>query len=192
MSAEAGWYDDGTGKQRWWDGTRWTELYADLSGSGVELHADDTAPPASPTAPGWYDDGRGRQRWWDGHRWTTASRFTDDHQEFAGVVVDGAWIHFGDLSQPVADASASFEQGEALLRRTRLDKPAIARRLYGPRGLITPQLMKRSIGRADHFVAIDGPEQFWLAPAPAASSAEAQQFVAWINASSQHYRYRSR
>ena len=27
---DAGWYDDGTGKQRWWDGTRWTEHYIDL------------------------------------------------------------------------------------------------------------------------------------------------------------------
>lgn len=25
----AGWYDDGSGRQRWWDGTAWTEHYAD-------------------------------------------------------------------------------------------------------------------------------------------------------------------
>lgn len=24
----AGWYDDGAGRQRWWDGARWTERYA--------------------------------------------------------------------------------------------------------------------------------------------------------------------
>lgn len=23
-----GWYDDGTGRQRWWDGSRWTEHFA--------------------------------------------------------------------------------------------------------------------------------------------------------------------
>lgn len=28
MSAPAGWYDDGSGRSRWWDGTRWTEHYA--------------------------------------------------------------------------------------------------------------------------------------------------------------------
>ncbi len=29
MSAVAGWYDDGSGRQRWWDGTQWTAHYAD-------------------------------------------------------------------------------------------------------------------------------------------------------------------
>lgn len=28
MSTPAGWYDDGSGRQRWWDGTQWTEDYA--------------------------------------------------------------------------------------------------------------------------------------------------------------------
>lgn len=26
--APAGWYDDGTGRQRWFDGTQWTDVYA--------------------------------------------------------------------------------------------------------------------------------------------------------------------
>lgn len=28
MSTPAGWYDDGSGRQRWWDGTKWTEHFA--------------------------------------------------------------------------------------------------------------------------------------------------------------------
>ena len=28
MSTPAGWYDDGSGRQRWWDGQQWTEDYA--------------------------------------------------------------------------------------------------------------------------------------------------------------------
>ncbi len=28
MSVPAGWYDDGSGRQRWWDGQQWTEHYA--------------------------------------------------------------------------------------------------------------------------------------------------------------------
>lgn len=28
MSTPAGWYDDGSGRQRWWDGRQWTEHYA--------------------------------------------------------------------------------------------------------------------------------------------------------------------
>lgn len=29
VNAAAGWFDDGTGKLRWWDGTQWTTHYAD-------------------------------------------------------------------------------------------------------------------------------------------------------------------
>ena len=31
---EPGWYDDGSGRHRWWDGTRWTGDHVDLSGLG--------------------------------------------------------------------------------------------------------------------------------------------------------------
>ncbi|MGE4115865.1 MAG: DUF2510 domain-containing protein [Candidatus Nanopelagicales bacterium] len=53
--APPGWYDDGAGQIRWWDGHRWT------------VHAQQ-APRAA--AAGWYPDGAGRLRWWDGYRWT--------------------------------------------------------------------------------------------------------------------------
>ena len=29
MSTPEGWYDDGSGRTRWWDGVAWTEYYAD-------------------------------------------------------------------------------------------------------------------------------------------------------------------
>ncbi|WP_254654033.1 DUF2510 domain-containing protein [Actinomyces sp. oral taxon 175] len=31
MSAPAGWYDDGTGQQRWWDGGAWGVYAQDVS-----------------------------------------------------------------------------------------------------------------------------------------------------------------
>lgn len=32
----AGWYDDGQGRQRWWDGSAWTDQYQDAqSGTGI-------------------------------------------------------------------------------------------------------------------------------------------------------------
>lgn len=186
---EAGWYDDGHGKQRWWDGRRWTEHYVDLSERDVELHSG-AAPSGRAAAAGWYDDGRGRSRWWDGSRWTDAARFSGSEETFAGLVVDGRWIHFGASSQPVAGAVASLETGIDLLRRGRLGKPATARVLYGASGLITPRLLQRSVHPGAGYVLVEVAGQVWLAPVPAGEDSRARQFAAWINTVSEHYRYR--
>ncbi|HWI30138.1 MAG TPA: DUF2510 domain-containing protein [Microbacterium sp.] len=111
-NAEPGWYDDGTGRQRWWDGTRWSGHVADLSGPEVELLSEE-APAAK---PGWYDDERGRWRWWDGSGWTTKTRFIGEHHSLAGITVSGAWIHFGDASQPIAGVVATYKSsGEIII-----------------------------------------------------------------------------
>lgn len=72
MSVPAGWYDDGSGRQRWWDGEQWTEHYAPetpdapeeggtvLAGSdaNADAAADAHVSPASyepPVAPGAQD-----------------------------------------------------------------------------------------------------------------------------------------
>jgi hypothetical protein len=41
MTTPAGWYDDGSGKQRWWDGAQWTDRYQESP----------AAPPVPPTMP---------------------------------------------------------------------------------------------------------------------------------------------
>jgi hypothetical protein len=186
---EAGWYDDGHGKQRWWDGTRWTDDYVDLTERDVELHTG-AAPGGASAAAGWYDDGRGRNRWWDGARWTDAARFSGSEDSFAGLVVDGRWIHFGALSQPVAGAAASVDTGADLLRRGRLGRPATARVLYGASGLITPRLLPRSVIGGVGYILVEVAGQVWLAPVPTGQDARARQFVSWINSVSEHYRYR--
>ncbi len=38
MSAASGWYDDGSGRRRWWDGSQWTSHFADQ-------HPTSAAPP---------------------------------------------------------------------------------------------------------------------------------------------------
>lgn len=44
MSTAAGWYDDGSGRNRWWDGEQWTERFADASASeGIGAKAADLA-----------------------------------------------------------------------------------------------------------------------------------------------------
>ncbi len=49
MSTPAGWYDDGSGRQRWWDGTQWTENYAP-AGEG-DHGAAGQAEPAQSNVP---------------------------------------------------------------------------------------------------------------------------------------------
>ena len=188
--AEPGWYDDGTGKQRWWDGTRWTQHYVDLREPDLELHAD-AVPAGAPSVAGWYDDGRGRQRWWDGARWTDAARFSGEEQSFAGVVVDGRWMHFGLSSQPVAGAQASHVTGAELLKRGRLAAPATTRALIGPAGPITPRLLKRAVDPASGYLLIEVAGQVWLATVPQGQDAAARRFATWINTVSQLYLYRS-
>ena len=144
---------------------------------------------ATQPAPGWYDDGSGKQRWWDGRRWTADVRYSGQEQDFAGIVIDGRWIHFGDLSQPVAEVEASVDSGDALLRRPAFTRAAVERRMFGPTGPITPRTINRAISRMAPHVVIGG-AQVWVAPYVTAHEAEARRFVAWVNSSAQHYRYR--
>ncbi len=186
---EPGWYDDGTGKQRWWDGARWTEQFIDLRERTTELRTG--AAPTAGTAPaGWHDDGQGRQRVWDGARWTDATRFSGSEESFADIVVDDRWIHFGTLSRPIAGAMASHESGTELLRRGRLSKPAIGRVLHGPHGPITPHLLKRSVDPNRNYLVVEVAGEVWLAAVPAGQDARSGQFATWIVAVSEHYRYR--
>ncbi|MGK3950602.1 DUF2510 domain-containing protein [Microbacterium sp. K2] len=46
MTTPAGWYDDGSGRQRWWDGTQWTEHFAPIVES-AESAADEHAGGAA-------------------------------------------------------------------------------------------------------------------------------------------------
>jgi hypothetical protein len=162
-----GWYDDGTGRQRWWDGARWTEEFIDLREPHTELHTGAAPVGTGAAAAGWYDDQRGRQRWWDGARWT----------------------HFGDLSQPVGSVAASVDSGDSLLRTPAFTRTAVERRLVGAGGAITSRTMNRAIDRARLHLVVAGPEQVWITVVPPGEDAEARRFAAWVQASSAHYRF---
>lgn len=50
MSNPAGWYDDGSGRQRWWDGGQWTDQFADQQSVAAPGGVAVAAPP-SPESP---------------------------------------------------------------------------------------------------------------------------------------------
>jgi len=61
MSVPAGWYDDGSGRQRWWDGQQWTEHFAPeqaaaadaaAANPATETRATETAADAAGTVDG--------------------------------------------------------------------------------------------------------------------------------------------
>lgn len=50
MSLPAGWYDDGSGRQRWWDGSRWTDDFAqEQSVAGYQPGSPVVAAVSAPT-----------------------------------------------------------------------------------------------------------------------------------------------
>lgn len=50
-AAPAGWYPDGNGGQRYWDGSAWTEHTAPAADAAAGTHADPAAAPAATDAP---------------------------------------------------------------------------------------------------------------------------------------------
>lgn len=52
MSAPAGWYPQPDGRQRWWDGTQWTEHYHDATAPAADAAASSEAGAATDTTPG--------------------------------------------------------------------------------------------------------------------------------------------
>ncbi|HOA66092.1 MAG TPA: DUF2510 domain-containing protein [Phycicoccus elongatus] len=52
MSAPAGWYPQPDGRQRWWDGTQWTEHYHDATAPAADAAASSEAGAATDTTAG--------------------------------------------------------------------------------------------------------------------------------------------
>ena len=117
MAAAPGWYPDAyeSGRQRYFDGARWTDNY---------YYATTSAPmyptrPADPTLEhpqpaGWYPDPheQARRRYWDGQRWTNhytdaeimmSSDVPDDRQEGVPFVISLEGEMYMDMTGRVTD-----------------------------------------------------------------------------------------
>lgn len=51
MTTPAGWYDDGSGRQRWWDGQQWTEHFAPEAAAPAEAEITSTDEVPASEAP---------------------------------------------------------------------------------------------------------------------------------------------
>lgn len=100
VAAPAGWYDDGSGRLRWWDSQQWTE----------HLHVGN---PRVAAPAGWYDDGSGRQRWWDGQQWTEHYQGLqgDVFASFPAAALSGPAVTSGDVQ--TADPTPALTMSSA-------------------------------------------------------------------------------
>lgn len=186
---EPGWYDDGTGRHRWWDGTRWTGDHVDLSETRIEVRTDAVLSTPTAAAAGWFDDGHGRVRWWDGRKWTTHTQVGADARDYGGVVVDGRWIHFGAHSRPVRDVAASVATVGEISKRRSLGEAVTNRGLLTAAGTLRAGQFGRLDRRAEYLV-VEAPPQLWLVPVGANDLTTARRFADWVNTCAQHFRYR--
>jgi hypothetical protein len=77
-SPSAGYYDDGSGQQRYWDGQQWSGAANAAVAGEVPTAADpprartDSESSSAATHAGWYQDATNpsQMRWWDGTAWT--------------------------------------------------------------------------------------------------------------------------
>lgn len=82
LKIAAGWYDDGSGRQRWWDGLRWTEHC--LPERPLTQLVPIDRLPANQSPPGWYVDGNGVNRWWSGNSWGEPAQTSGDRSKDLG------------------------------------------------------------------------------------------------------------
>ncbi len=142
VPAPAGWYEDGSGRRRWWNGQEWTEhfeseprpvptpagWYEDGSGrrrwwNGQEWTEHLEAPPRAVEAPpGWYDDGAGRMRWWNGQTWTSHFLPAQHHSSPARLASEpevAAGSHSAFEQPRIRISSAEWQERMRMMLRAR-------------------------------------------------------------------------
>ena len=156
----------------------------------IELHTG-SAPATARRARAGTTTDSGRQRWWDGRRWTDALRYSGEEQSFAGIVVDGRWIHFGASSQPVAGRGRVLrDAGRSCIKQRTPQQAGRCADALRPVGPITPRLLSGASRASRATSSWRWAVRCGSRPSPRDRMPQHAQFVTWINNVSEHYRYR--
>lgn len=130
MNVAPGWYDDGSGTLRWWDGYAWTEMTQQPVYAHAPAAPQQQVAPEAPTSAGWYSDGTGLERWWNGISWSDATRVPPGR---------GAATRVDRRLSEIVDYSATDSAARAPLTPPPSESPSGDQRFQGGSDFDAPQ-----------------------------------------------------
>lgn len=106
-NAAAGWYDDGSGRQRWWDGTQWTEHFADQQVAASATVASTAASVSSQPKIGFFGGKK------------AALAYAAENDRLQALIDEHGLAEVAALDQVKADYTKQIEDAKVQLEEIR-------------------------------------------------------------------------